>query len=81
MAGCGPSSGNPKVPAGATSSGGMHGVIDTDKGAIEYVIFARVTAGMDVVDALADTPTAMGADGGMSRPLTPPVIKKVTIRP
>lgn len=34
----GPSSsgpGNPKVPAGARSSGGMHGVIDTDKGAIE----------------------------------------------
>jgi len=24
---------------------------------------------------------AMGADGGMSRPLTPPIIKKVTIRP
>ena len=46
-----------------------------------YVIFARVTAGMDVVDALADTPTTLGADGGMSRPLTPPVIKKVTIRP
>jgi len=46
-----------------------------------YVMFARVTSGMDVVDALADTPTAMGADGGMSRPLTPPVIKTVTIRP
>jgi cyclophilin family peptidyl-prolyl cis-trans isomerase len=37
-----------------------------------YVIFARVTAGLDVVDALASTPTRMG---------TPPVIKKVTIRP
>ena len=46
-----------------------------------YVIFARVTAGMDVVDALASTPTTMGADGGMSRPLTPPIIKTVTIRP
>ena len=46
-----------------------------------YVIFARVTSGMDVVDALASTPTTMGADGAMSRPLTPPVIKKVTIRP
>ena len=182
---CSPSSGNPKVPAGATSSGGMHGVIETDKGPIEieffaaeqpkavenfrllaehgyydgltfhrivkgfmiqggdptgdgtggesawgtpfadeinpesalyragyrrgivamansgpntngsqffilhenypldprYVIFARVTAGMDVVDALANTPTTRGADGGMSRPLTPPIIKKVTIRP
>ena len=46
-----------------------------------YVIFARVTAGMDVVDALADTPTTLGSDGGMSRPLAPPIMKKVTIRP
>jgi cyclophilin family peptidyl-prolyl cis-trans isomerase len=46
-----------------------------------YVIFARVTNGMNVVDALASTPTTMGADGGPSKPLTPPVIKKVTIRP
>jgi cyclophilin family peptidyl-prolyl cis-trans isomerase len=185
LAGCSPSSGSPKVPAGAKSSGGMHGVIETDKGPIEieffaadqpkavenfrllaehgyydgltfhrivkdfmiqggdpsgdgmggesawgapfadeinadsalyrggyrrgivamansgpntngsqffilhqdyplpprYVIFARVTAGMAVVDALANTPTTMGGDGGMSRPLVPPIIKKVTIRP
>jgi cyclophilin family peptidyl-prolyl cis-trans isomerase len=46
-----------------------------------YVIFARVTSGMNVVDALANTPTTMGDDGGMSKPVTPPVIKKVTIRP
>lgn len=46
-----------------------------------YVIFARVTAGMEVVDAIANTPTAPGADGAMSRPLAPPVIRKVTIRP
>lgn len=184
-AACGSAPGNPKVPAGAKSSGGMHGLIDTDKGAIEieflpadapkavenfrllaehhyydgltfhrivkgfmlqggdpngdgtggesawggtfadeinpgsplyqggyrrglvamanagpntngsqffimhedyplppsYVIFAKVTAGMDVVDALADTPTTMGPDGGRSQPLTPPVIRKITIRP
>ena len=46
-----------------------------------YVIFAKVTGGMDTLDALASTPTTLGADGGMSRPLTPPVIKKVTVRP
>jgi cyclophilin family peptidyl-prolyl cis-trans isomerase len=46
-----------------------------------YVIFARVTNGLDVVDALAETPTTLGGDGGMSQPVTPPVIKKVTIRP
>jgi cyclophilin family peptidyl-prolyl cis-trans isomerase len=46
-----------------------------------YVIFARVIAGMDAVDALANTPTTMGSDGGMSQPVTAPTMKKVTIRP
>ena len=46
-----------------------------------YVIFARVTSGMSVVDAIADTPTTLGADGGNSKPVTPPVIKKVTVTP
>jgi cyclophilin family peptidyl-prolyl cis-trans isomerase len=46
-----------------------------------YVIFARVTAGMEVVDALAGVRTTLGADGEMSQPLTPPIIKTVTIRP
>jgi cyclophilin family peptidyl-prolyl cis-trans isomerase len=182
---CGPSNGNPKVPAGAKSSGGLHAAIETDKGTIEieflstdapkatenfrllaehgyydgltfhrivkhfmiqggdpagdgtggqsawgppfedeikadsslysggyrrgfvamanqgpntngsqffimhenyplppnYVIFARVTGGLDVVDALANTPTTRGSDGQMSKPTVTPVIKKVTIRP
>ena len=46
-----------------------------------YVIFARVTNGIDVVDALADTPTTTGPGGERSRPVTPLRIKKVTIRP
>ena len=46
-----------------------------------YVIFGRVTKGLDVVDALAQTPTQMGDDGSMSRPIKPPVIRKVTILP
>jgi len=45
-----------------------------------YVIFAKVTRGLAVVDALAATPTRLGPDGGMSQPLVPPVIKSVTIR-
>ncbi len=188
IAGCGKPAagpGNPKVPAGAKSSGGLHALIETDKGAIElellpnaapkavenfrllaehgyyngvtfhriisgfmlqggdpkgdgtggesawggkfadelqpdselykrgyrrgvlamanagpntngsqffimhqdyrlppaYVIFGQVSKGIEVVDALTATPTGMGADGGMSRPLTPVVIRKVTIRP
>jgi cyclophilin family peptidyl-prolyl cis-trans isomerase len=46
-----------------------------------YVIFARVTSGMDVIDDIAETPTTMGADGARSKPLTPPVIKAITIKP
>ena len=38
-AGCGSSSVNPKVPAGAKSSGGLHGTIETDRGAIEIEFF------------------------------------------
>jgi cyclophilin family peptidyl-prolyl cis-trans isomerase len=185
VAGCSSSSGNPKVPAGAKSSGGKHAVIETDKGPIEiefledaapkavenfrllaehgyydglpfhrivkgfmiqggdptgtgmggesawggtfpdeinrqselyrggykrgmvamanagpntngsqffimhmdyelspdYVIFARVTSGMSTVDAIAETPTTLGDGGERSKPVTPPVIKKVTVRP
>ena len=46
-----------------------------------YTIFAKVIAGMEVVDALANLPTSRGDDGHKSRPVPPPVIKKVTIRP
>ena len=46
-----------------------------------YVIFGKVTKGMEVVDALAETPTTRGMDGGMSQPTTPVVMKKVTLRP
>ena len=46
-----------------------------------YVIFARVSGSMDAVDAIADTPTTLGPDGEMSRPVTPVIIKTVTIRP
>jgi cyclophilin family peptidyl-prolyl cis-trans isomerase len=46
-----------------------------------YVIFARVTKGMEVVDAIAKTPVIMGADGGMSQPVKAPVMKKVSVKP
>lgn len=44
-----------------------------------YVIFAKVTTGMSAVDAIAETPTKPGGEN--SEPVTPPVIKKVTVRP
>ena len=46
-----------------------------------YVIFAKVTGGMTTVDAIADTRTTQGDDGAMSKPVVPPVIRKVTVRP
>jgi cyclophilin family peptidyl-prolyl cis-trans isomerase len=46
-----------------------------------YVIFARVTGSMAAVDAIANTPTTLGPDGGMSKPVTRPVIKKISVRP
>jgi cyclophilin family peptidyl-prolyl cis-trans isomerase len=46
-----------------------------------YVIFGNVIKGQEVVDALADVPTVLGADNNMSKPLTPVIIRKVTIQP
>ncbi|MBI5693850.1 MAG: peptidylprolyl isomerase [Verrucomicrobia bacterium] len=46
-----------------------------------YVIFAKVVRGFEVLDAIAEMPTTRGPDGGMSQPLAPPVIRKVTIKP
>ena len=46
-----------------------------------YTIFGRVSKGIEVVDALADTPTKRGYDGNQSQPIRPPVIQKITIRP
>jgi cyclophilin family peptidyl-prolyl cis-trans isomerase len=46
-----------------------------------YTIFGKVTKGIEVVDALAAMPTTLGADGNRSQPVTPPVIKTLTIQP
>jgi len=46
-----------------------------------YVIFGKVTKGLDVVDALANTPTELGMVGARSKPVPPVVMKKVTVRP
>jgi cyclophilin family peptidyl-prolyl cis-trans isomerase len=47
----------------------------------DYVIFARVASGMSTVDAIAETPTTVGNGGEPSKPVTPPVMRKVTVRP
>ena len=46
-----------------------------------YTIFGKITKGLEVVDAMANTPTTSGADGNRSKPVKPPVIKKITILP
>ena len=46
-----------------------------------YVIFGKVSRGLEVVDALADVPKRMGLDRDMSAPVTPMVMKKVSIKP
>ncbi len=44
-----------------------------------YVIFGRVTAGLDVVDKIAEAETTLGADGQMSKPVNPVKILSVEI--
>lgn len=44
-----------------------------------YTIFGRVVSGMDVVDAIATTPTDGNPPRGSNRPLTNMVMKKVTV--
>lgn len=46
-----------------------------------YVIFGKVTKGLEVVDALAAWATTTGMDGDRSQPVTPIIMRKVTIRP
>ncbi|MEK7648936.1 MAG: peptidylprolyl isomerase [Patescibacteria group bacterium] len=44
-----------------------------------YVIFGRVTKGLEVVDAIATAPVAMSATGEQSKPVTPIKILSVSI--
>jgi cyclophilin family peptidyl-prolyl cis-trans isomerase len=46
-----------------------------------YVVFARVTAGMEAVDAIAESPVKEGPSGEPSQPVTPSTIRKVTVKP
>lgn len=44
-----------------------------------YVIFGQVTAGLDVVDKIAQAPVTVSTGGEKSRPVTPVVIESVTV--
>src|SRR5215210_4758677 len=56
-------------------------VLDDLRGKLpkNYTIFGRVTGGMDVVDAIASTPTRTGRSGENSTPTEPVTLEKVTI--
>jgi cyclophilin family peptidyl-prolyl cis-trans isomerase len=44
-----------------------------------FTIFGRVVRGLEVVDEIVNVPATRGPDGNLSKPVNPPVIKKVTI--
>lgn len=45
-----------------------------------YVIFGKVSQGMDVVDAIANAPVTMSPSGEMSKPVNPVKVKTVDIK-
>ncbi|HZI78698.1 MAG TPA: peptidylprolyl isomerase [Vicinamibacterales bacterium] len=68
--------------AGPNTNGSQFFIMHMDyELAPNYVMFARVTSGMTAVDAIADTRTTVGDGGEASTPVTPQVIKTVTVRP
>lgn len=56
-------------------------VLDDLRGKLpkNYTIFGQVTEGMDVVDAIANTPTSVGRSGEKSTPDEPIIVEKVSI--
>jgi len=66
--------------AGPNTNGSQFFIVHGDRVALppNYTIFGKVTDGLDVVDAIATTPTQSGGEG--SRPKNPPRIESVEIR-
>jgi cyclophilin family peptidyl-prolyl cis-trans isomerase len=56
-------------------------VLDDLRGKLpkNYTIFGRVTDGLDVVDAIAQTPTTVGRSGEKSTPTEPVTLERVTV--
>lgn len=68
--------------AGPNTNGSQFFILHRDYPmAPSYTIFGRVMAGQEVVDAIAELPTQRGAEGGNTKPVTPPVMRKVRIKP
>jgi cyclophilin family peptidyl-prolyl cis-trans isomerase len=56
-------------------------VLDDLRGKLpkNYTIFGKVTGGLDVVDAIAQTPTTTGQSGEKSTPTEPVTLERVTV--
>ena len=56
-------------------------VLDDLRGKLpkNYTIFGKVTEGLDVVDAIANTPTSVGRSGEKSTPDEPIILESVTV--
>jgi cyclophilin family peptidyl-prolyl cis-trans isomerase len=56
-------------------------VLDDLRGKLpkNYTIFGKVTEGLDIVDAIANTPTSVGRSGEKSTPDEPITLERVTI--
>lgn len=56
-------------------------VLDDLRGKLpkNYTIFGKVTEGLDIVDAIANTPTSVGRSGEKSTPDEPIILKRVTV--
>jgi cyclophilin family peptidyl-prolyl cis-trans isomerase len=66
--------------AGANTNGSQFFIVQADVGlAKDYVIFGRVTGGLEAVDAIAAAPVEMNASGEQSKPVNPVKINSVEI--
>jgi cyclophilin family peptidyl-prolyl cis-trans isomerase len=56
-------------------------VLDDLRGKLpkNYTIFGKVTGGLDIVDAIAQTPTTVGRSGEKSTPTEPVTLERVTV--
>lgn len=63
------------------SGGSQFFICDTNDSFLDgsYAVFGYVTTGMEVVDAIAATPVAIGMSGENSAPVTPVIIESITI--
>lgn len=67
--------------AGPNTNGSQFFIMHEDSPSLpkDYVIFGTVTAGLNVVDAIATAPVSANMSGEKSKPVTPVIVNTVTI--